>query len=96
MPATKIQQDSYVNGVWASDTLAKSNFTYSVKIPSKIAPGAYVSQSFALVEVDLLVYSSFAMKILHCTEHLTLAALSFTPVSNYTPRPFIRLTNDIF
>jgi len=42
-PARKIQQDSYVNGVWASDTLAKSNFTYSVKIPSKIAPGAYVS-----------------------------------------------------
>ncbi|KAF8153286.1 glycoside hydrolase family 61 protein [Crassisporium funariophilum] len=41
-PWFKIQQDVYVNGVWASDTLAKSNFTYNVKIPSKIAPGNYL------------------------------------------------------
>ncbi|KAF9461772.1 glycoside hydrolase family 61 protein [Collybia nuda] len=41
-PWFKIQQDSFVNGVWASDTLAKSNFTYTVKIPSKIAAGNYL------------------------------------------------------
>ncbi|KDR76933.1 hypothetical protein GALMADRAFT_66407 [Galerina marginata CBS 339.88] len=41
-PWFKIQQDTYGNGVWPSDTLAKSNFTYAVKIPSKIAPGAYL------------------------------------------------------
>ncbi|TFK31264.1 endoglucanase-4 [Crucibulum laeve] len=41
-PWFKIQQDVYANGQWASDTLAKSNFTYSVKIPSKIAPGSYL------------------------------------------------------
>ncbi|KAF9262742.1 endoglucanase-4 [Marasmius fiardii PR-910] len=41
-PWFKIQQDVYSNGVWASDTLAKSNFTYVVNIPKKIAPGAYL------------------------------------------------------
>ncbi|KAF4612910.1 hypothetical protein D9613_010909 [Agrocybe pediades] len=42
LPRTKIQQDAFVNGVWASDTLARSNFTYNVHIPSKIAPGSYL------------------------------------------------------
>ncbi|KAG6829737.1 hypothetical protein H0H87_010369 [Tephrocybe sp. NHM501043] len=37
-----IQQDVYSDGVWASDVLAKSNFTYTVKIPSKIAAGSYL------------------------------------------------------
>ncbi|KAF9558633.1 endoglucanase-4 [Agrocybe pediades] len=41
-PWFKIQQDAFVNGVWASDTLARSNFTYNVHIPSKIAPGSYL------------------------------------------------------
>ncbi|TFK31265.1 endoglucanase-4 [Crucibulum laeve] len=41
-PWFKIQQDVYVNGVWASDTLAKSGFAYNVKIPSNIAPGNYL------------------------------------------------------
>ncbi|KAF5350573.1 hypothetical protein D9756_008559 [Leucocoprinus leucothites] len=38
----QIQQSVYQNGEWASDTLAKSNFTYNVRIPSNIAPGAYL------------------------------------------------------
>jgi hypothetical protein len=41
-PWFKIQQESFVNGVWASDTLAKNNYTYSVRIPSNIAPGQYL------------------------------------------------------
>ncbi|KAF5384228.1 hypothetical protein D9615_003472 [Tricholomella constricta] len=41
-PWFKIQQDVYANGEWASDTLAKSGFKYTVKIPSKIAPGNYL------------------------------------------------------
>ncbi|KAF8893073.1 hypothetical protein BD779DRAFT_1670063 [Infundibulicybe gibba] len=61
-PWFKIQQDSYVNGVWASDTLAKSNFTYTVKIPSKIAPGNY-----------LLRHENLA-----CTARATLAVLNST------------------
>ncbi|KAJ7589510.1 glycoside hydrolase [Mycena floridula] len=41
-PWFKIQQDVYKNGVWASDTLATSNFTYVVNIPKKIAAGSYL------------------------------------------------------
>ncbi|KAL0574485.1 hypothetical protein V5O48_007460 [Marasmius crinis-equi] len=41
-PWFKIQQDVYKNGEWASDTLAKSNFTYVVNIPKNITPGAYL------------------------------------------------------
>ncbi|KAG5650081.1 hypothetical protein H0H81_000842 [Sphagnurus paluster] len=41
-PWFKIQQDSYKNGEWASDTLAKNGFKYTVKIPSKIAAGDYL------------------------------------------------------
>ncbi|KAJ3574882.1 hypothetical protein NP233_g1472 [Leucocoprinus birnbaumii] len=41
-PWFKIQQSVYANGEWASDTLAKSNFTYNVRIPANIAPGAYL------------------------------------------------------
>ncbi|KAF4579707.1 Esterase/lipase/thioesterase [Pleurotus pulmonarius] len=41
-PWFKTQQDVYSNGVWASDVLAQSNFTYTVKIPSNITPGNYL------------------------------------------------------
>ncbi|KAF9022694.1 glycoside hydrolase family 61 protein [Hymenopellis radicata] len=41
-PWFKIQQNVFENGEWASDTLAKSNFTYVVRIPSNIAPGSYL------------------------------------------------------
>ncbi|KAF9461773.1 endoglucanase-4 [Collybia nuda] len=41
-PWFKIQQSVYANGEWASDTLAKTGFKYSVKIPSKITPGSYL------------------------------------------------------
>ncbi|KAJ7587985.1 glycoside hydrolase [Mycena floridula] len=41
-PWFKIQQDVYKNGVWASDTLATSNFTYVVNIPKNIAVGSYL------------------------------------------------------
>ena len=39
----KIQQESYSNGIWASDALANNNHSYTVNIPSSIAPGEYVS-----------------------------------------------------
>ncbi|KJA23970.1 hypothetical protein HYPSUDRAFT_39501 [Hypholoma sublateritium FD-334 SS-4] len=29
--------DTFINGVWVSDTLAKSNFTHTVKVPRKIS-----------------------------------------------------------
>lgn len=41
-PWFKIQQSVYANGEWASDTLAKSNFTYAVRIPANIVPGKYL------------------------------------------------------
>ncbi|KAL0946013.1 hypothetical protein HGRIS_012290 [Hohenbuehelia grisea] len=41
-PWFKIQQDVYANSEWASDTLAKNNATYVVKIPKNIAPGNYL------------------------------------------------------
>ncbi|KAF8916907.1 glycoside hydrolase [Mucidula mucida] len=41
-PWFKIQQSVFENGEWASDTLAKSNFTYVVRIPNNIAPGSYL------------------------------------------------------
>ncbi|TFK31263.1 glycoside hydrolase family 61 protein [Crucibulum laeve] len=41
-PWFKIQQDVYANGVWASDTLANNNHSYTVNIPSKISPGSYL------------------------------------------------------
>ncbi|KIY65590.1 lytic polysaccharide monooxygenase [Cylindrobasidium torrendii FP15055 ss-10] len=41
-PWFKIQQSVYENGEWASDTLAKNNFTYEVRIPSNIASGSYL------------------------------------------------------
>ncbi|KAL0946012.1 hypothetical protein HGRIS_012289 [Hohenbuehelia grisea] len=41
-PWFKIGQESFSNGQWASDALAKNNFTYTVKIPKNIAPGNYL------------------------------------------------------
>ncbi|PPQ91998.1 hypothetical protein CVT25_004654 [Psilocybe cyanescens] len=41
-PWFKFQQDVFSNGVWASDTLARNNYTYNVRIPSNIAPGSYL------------------------------------------------------
>ncbi|KAL4254459.1 Endo-beta-1,4-glucanase D [Abortiporus biennis] len=38
-PWFKIQQESYSNGIWASDALANNNHSYTVNIPSSIAPG---------------------------------------------------------
>jgi len=41
-PWFKIQQESYSNGVWASDALANNNHSYTVQIPKNIAPGDYL------------------------------------------------------
>uniref|UniRef100_A0A8H7XT24 lytic cellulose monooxygenase (C4-dehydrogenating) n=1 Tax=Psilocybe cubensis TaxID=181762 RepID=A0A8H7XT24_PSICU len=41
-PWFKIQQDVYSNGIWASDILAKNNYTYSVRIPNNISSGSYL------------------------------------------------------
>ncbi|KAI0792612.1 endoglucanase-4 [Abortiporus biennis] len=41
-PWFKIQQESYSNGIWASDALANNNHSYTVNIPSSIAPGEYL------------------------------------------------------
>ncbi|KAF8650917.1 hypothetical protein AX16_005042 [Volvariella volvacea WC 439] len=42
-PWFKIQQETYSNGEWPSDKLAKTpGFTYDVKIPRNIAPGEYL------------------------------------------------------
>jgi lytic cellulose monooxygenase (C1-hydroxylating) len=39
----KFQQETYANGIWASDALANNNHSYTVTIPSGLAPGEYVS-----------------------------------------------------
>jgi len=41
-PWFKIQQETWSNGIWASDVLAKNNATYTVKIPKNIQSGSYV------------------------------------------------------
>ncbi|PFH51151.1 lytic polysaccharide monooxygenase [Amanita thiersii Skay4041] len=41
-PWFKIQQDSYSNGVWASDVLVNNNYSYTVHISRNIASGAYL------------------------------------------------------
>ncbi|KAF2998775.1 hypothetical protein E8E14_006125 [Neopestalotiopsis sp. 37M] len=39
---TKIAENGYNSGVWATDGLTSSNYTTSLKIPSKLAAGNYV------------------------------------------------------
>ncbi|EEB94582.1 hypothetical protein MPER_06583, partial [Moniliophthora perniciosa FA553] len=68
-PWFKIQQDVYKNGEWASDTLAKSNYSYTVNIPRNIAPGAY--------DRKLLRHENLA---LHGASNL--GGAQFYPVSN--------------
>ncbi|KAK0194632.1 glycoside hydrolase [Armillaria mellea] len=41
-PWFKIQQSVFKNGGWASDTLAKNNYTYDVTIPKNIESGSYL------------------------------------------------------
>jgi len=41
-PWFKISQETYTNGEWASDKLAKNNATWTVTIPRNIASGEYL------------------------------------------------------
>lgn len=38
----QIQESVFENGEWASDTLAKNNYTYDVTIPKNIKSGSYL------------------------------------------------------
>ena len=38
----KIAEEAYVNGEWAATKIIKNNLTWTVTIPSSIAPGQYV------------------------------------------------------
>lgn len=58
---SKISQQAFVNGTWASEKLVANGFKWDVRIPASLAPGDYIlrHENLALHEGEYLGRAQF-------------------------------------